>query len=46
MLFSYIEDTTVAGAHAAGGAGGAQDQASEDAAQDAVSAASEELAAA
>lgn len=46
VLFSYIEDTTVAGAHAAGGAGGAQDQASEDAAQDAVSAASEELAAA
>lgn len=46
VLFSYIEDTTVAGAHAAGGAGGAQDQATEGAAQDAVSSASEELAAA
>lgn len=47
VLFSYIEETTVAGAHAAGDAGdGVQDTANEDAAQDAVSAASEELAAA
>lgn len=47
VLFSYVEDSTVAGEHAAGAAqGGAGDQATEGAAQDAVSSASEELAAA
>ena len=47
VLFSYVEDSTVAGEHAAGAAqGGADDQATEGAAQDAVSSASEELAAA
>lgn len=42
VLFAYIDDTTVAGEHAAGGG----NKADEGAAQDAVSAASEELAAA
>lgn len=47
VLFSYVEDSTVAGEHAAGAAqGGAGGQATEGAAQDAVSSASEELAAA
>ena len=42
VLFAYIDDTTVAGEHAAGGG----NKTDEGAAQDAVSAASEELAAA
>lgn len=42
VLFAYIDDTTVAGEHAAGGG----NKADEGAAQDAVSEASEELAAA
>ena len=47
VLFSYVEDSTVAGEHAAGAAqGGADDQATEGVAQDAVSSASEELTAA
>lgn len=47
VLLSYVEDSTVAGEHAAGAAqGGAGDQATEGAAQDAVSSASEELTAA
>lgn len=47
VLFSYVEDSTVAGEHATGAAqGGADDQATEGVAQDAVSSASEELAAA
>lgn len=47
VLFSYVEDTTVAGQHAAGSdAVSADRQATEDAAQQAVSSASEELAAA
>lgn len=47
VLFSYVEDSTVAGQHAAGSdAVSADRQATEDAAQQAVSAASEELAAA
>lgn len=46
VLFSYVEETTVPGQHAAGGAQEDDQQAIEDAAADAVSDASEELKAA